>query len=274
MRARIAANSSLLLLLLLLLATTSAVGMTTKQHDLPQGFEQAIVESDLRHFIASTVNGALERHHRWMRGASHDESDVCLNGLSGRLLRYRCCVYASNLAMGLLHFRYADGESLGAIDALGGASLDTVMRMFAVVSPQRPAIYSLRLVLARGVSGTLFKCEFGDVHTYLVFRADNARIDDIIVDVSYRQFLLFLDLVEPHQLQRANELRLFEPYEPTFVGSESDIVHRVFNRTAMAHRMQRIGALKEPAFSNTVPFLAQLFSKAMRDGVCGRATQQ
>lgn len=240
---------------------------------LPRGFEQALVESDLRSFVNGAIDRALHRLMAHLQSQRRTELDVCLDAPAGRVLRHRCCVFTSNLAMALLHFRYAEGETVAAIDALDGATLDGLMRYFAIVGPSRPGVYALPLVLARGVAGTLVKCEFGDVHTYLVFRADDARIDDVIVDVSYRQFLLVLEHVDSTRLLRSDAFDFATAYPSTFVGVESDLVHRVFNRTAMARRMRRLGALKEPEFSETVPFLAQLFSKAMRDGVCGRAMQ-
>jgi hypothetical protein len=106
-----------------------------------------------------------------------------------------------------------------------------------------------------------------------VFRADNGRIADVIIDVSYRQFLLLMDHVEENEVARAASLGLFKPYPPTFVGSEADLVHRIFNLTRLRERHQALGALREPAFSSTSALLAKLFSKQMRDSLCGTAIQ-
>jgi hypothetical protein len=243
------------------------------RHPLPQAFEQVIVERELRRFVARSVDRAVERHHAWLRSRPHAAGDVCLDQTSGQLLRHRCCVYASNLAMGMLHYRYAVGERDVAFDRLDGASLDVLMRTFAVVSAERSGIYAIPLVLSAGVAGSLVKCEFGDVHTFLVFRADNGRIADVIIDVSYRQFLLLMEHVEESDVARAASLGLFQPYPPTFVGSEADIVQRVFNVTRLRERHQALDALREPEFSSTSALLAKLFSKQMRDSLCGSAIQ-
>lgn len=230
------------------------------------------MEAELRRFVATHVDRALERHQAWLRTQPHEAGDVCLDATSGRVLRHRCCVYSSNLAMAMLHFRYSVGEALAAFDELPGSTLDIMMRMFGVVNAERSGVYALPLVLSRGVPGTLVKCEFGDVHTYLVFRAE--RVDDIVIDVSYRQFLLLMDQVAEADVERGVALGLFAGYAPTYVGSEAELVGRVLNVSRLAERHRQLEALHEPVFSATTPFLAQLFSKAMRDSLCGRALQQ
>lgn len=248
------------------------VSLTIGRNPLPRAFEQVLVESELRRFVATHVDRAVERHQAWLRTQPHDAGDVCLEATSGRVLRHRCCVYSSNLAMAMLHFRYSVGEALAAFDQLPGASLDVMMRMFAVVNAERSGVYALPLVLSRGVPGTLVKCEFGDVHTFLVFRSE--RLDDIIIDVSYRQFLLLMDQAAEADVERGVALGLFAQYAPTYVGSEAGLVEGVLNVTRLAERHRRLEALHEPAFSATTPFLAQLFSQQMRDSLCGRAVQQ
>lgn len=39
--------------------------------------------------------------------------------------------------------------------------------------------YNARVTIA-GIDGTLIKCEMGTTHTYLVFRADNSVIDEVV----------------------------------------------------------------------------------------------
>ena len=78
-------------------------------------------------------------------------------------------------AMGLLHYYYAEHESADALASIDGRLADTLMRLFGVQNAERSGVYSVRLVVA-GVSGTLVKCEFSTVHTFLLFRPDDALV--------------------------------------------------------------------------------------------------
>jgi hypothetical protein len=118
----------------------------------------------------------------------------CFTTPSGLWMRHRCCVFLSNLAMGMIVYYYSSAETLANLEAVDGLLADTLMRMFGVQNAVRTGIYSAPIVVA-GVSGRVIKCEFSSVHTFLLFQPDDAIFDDIVIDVTYRQFLLLVSSV-------------------------------------------------------------------------------
>lgn len=123
-----------------------------------------------------------------------------------------------------------------------------------------------------GVSGTLVKCEFGDVHTFLLFRPDDALFDDIVIDVTYRQFLLLMEHLQESDVTRAKQLDLLRQYRETFVGSGAELL-RLFDANAAAERMRTLGKLRADFFS-VMDSIKIMFDKRVQHQICGRPVQQ
>ena len=51
-------------------------------------------------------------------------------------------------------------------------------------------------VTVANVTGQLLKCEMTTTHTYVVFRSSSSDCDDVVVDVTYKQFLVILDWLD------------------------------------------------------------------------------
>lgn len=177
--------------------------------------------------------------------------------MAGSFLRYRCCIYYSVLAAGLLEERYGHpghvpddaparspygpmarwlletavtaGPTASALAAQlrTQASSDagyhlTRLREAAGRLPAPLGRYSARLTL-RGVTGTLWRCEISTVHTYLLFVADDHLAEDVYVDVTHKQFLLLPEWMEPRHFQACKSLGLFSELRDAFVGTASEL---------------------------------------------------
>lgn len=182
------------------------------------------VTEDLRRFVHDDVERAIAvvQAQERRRGSQED----CFSTVAGTFLRYRCCVYYSALTAALMEARFGAVSSSSAThglvtpygalarwllqppagvpdvavahasqlmaeaDASNDGSYDlATLRRAAAQLPGPLGRYATRLSI-RGVGGTLWRCELLTAHTYLVFVADEPGVDDVIVDVSFKQFLV------------------------------------------------------------------------------------
>ena len=80
--------------------------------------------------------------------------------------------------------------------------------------------YETRLRIG-GVRGTLWRCEVSTVHTFLVFEPldPTGTLQDVFVDVTYKQFLVLPELMDATHFENAKAARLFADEPDAFVGS-------------------------------------------------------
>lgn len=213
------------------------------------------VVTELRSFVQSSVEPAmavLRERERGMGGGSSNK-ETCFGTVAGAYLRYRCCVYYSSLAAALLEQRFgamtaqADRAAPNAspYQAMARwlleppADADPVARALAVQLqaesrsvaalhtsatrlPGPLGRYSARLTVL-GVPGTLSRCEMGTVHTFLLFVADAGRLDDVYIDVTFKQFLVLPDWMETRHYEAAERLGLFRQFPDAFVGTAEEL---------------------------------------------------
>ena len=214
---------------------------------------------ELRSAIDELVEPAIAalRLHESQLGSNED----CFHGSAGEHLRFRCCVYFSTLAAGLLEWRFgvdnadanrnvpfarapsaysaiarwllrppplseahaiAHAESLMAsADSAARAGAYSLDRMRDAASQLAGPLgqYETKLHVG-GVRGTLWRCEVSTAHTFLVFEpsAGSGLAEDLIVDVSYKQFLVLPELMHSHHFDAARAIRLFDDEPESFVG--------------------------------------------------------
>jgi hypothetical protein len=213
------------------------------------------VVTELRSFVQSSVEPAmavLRERERGMGGGSSNK-ETCFGTVAGAYLRYRCCVYYSSLAAALLEQRFgamtaqADraAPTASPYQAMARwlleppADADPVARALAVQLqaesrsvaalhtsatrlPGPLGRYSARLTVL-GVPGTLSRCEMGTVHTFLLFVADGGRLDDVYIDVTFKQFLVLPDWMETRHYEAAERLGLFRQFPDAFVGTAEEL---------------------------------------------------
>ena len=236
------------------------------------------------------IEPAIERlRASEMRQGSEEE---CFKTAAGVHLRFRCCVYFTTLAAGLLEQHYMLPQSLETVryaTAAGSGAMvkeieqqrqqqrgvpshyGAMARWLLPPPPDAPAAahalaeefmataenaspspgsgsggsggessgYSLvrmRAAASRlpgpvgryaaalrvgGVHGTLWRCEISTVHTYLVFSA--AGVEDILIDVTYKQFLVLPEWMEARHFQAALAANLFAELPDAFVGRVGEL---------------------------------------------------
>ena len=212
------------------------------------------VVAELKSFVQSSVEPAMAvlRERERGIGSASSNKETCFGTVAGAYLRYRCCVYYSSLAAALLEQRF--GATTQANHAAPTASpyqamarwlleppadADPVARALAVQLqaesrsvaalhtsatrlPGPLGRYSARLTVL-GVPGTLSRCEMGTVHTFLLFVADAGRLDDVYIDVTFKQFLVLPDWMEARHYEAAERLGLFRQFPDAFVGTAEEL---------------------------------------------------
>jgi hypothetical protein len=63
----------------------------------------------------------------------------------------------------------------------------------------------------------------GTVHTFLLFVADGGRLDDVYIDVTFKQFLVLPDWMETRHYEAAERLGLFRQFPDAFVGTAEEL---------------------------------------------------
>ena len=213
------------------------------------------VVTELRSFVQSSVEPAmavLRERERGMGGGSSNK-ETCFGTVAGAYLRYRCCVYYSSLAAALLEQRFGAmtaqtdraAPTASPYQAMARwlleppADADPVARALAVQLqaesrsvaalhtsatrlPGPLGRYSARLTVL-GVPGTLSRCEMGTVHTFLLFVADGGRLDDVYIDVTFKQFLVLPEWMEARHYEAAERLGLFRQFPDAFVGTAEEL---------------------------------------------------
>jgi hypothetical protein len=235
-----------------------------------------LVIEELKHFISTHVETAIEHYRRY----NSETYEICFSSAAGRYLRHQCCVYFTNIAASQLFAKYGltpSGNTIldstvGILQPENFPLINVLMRTWAVENDSHSGIYTASLVVA-GVQGTLIKCAFLDVHTYLVFTSP--LIEDIIIDVSYFQFLLIPEHLSGVNFQQIEAVRPFDNLYPFFVGQERSLL-RLFTTTQVIRRHLSLfgdGTLDKEARTDIqlkVPLLRSMFRKHVRLQMCGR----
>ena len=212
------------------------------------------VVAELKSFVQSSVEPAMAvlRERERGIGSASSNKETCFGTVAGAYLRYRCCVYYSSLAAALLEQRFGattqanpTAPTASPYQAMARwlleppADADPVARALAVQLqaeshsvaalhasatrlPGPLGRYSARLTVL-GVPGTLSRCEMGTVHTFLLFVADGGRIDDVYIDVTFKQFLVLPDWMETRHYEAAERLGLFRQFPDACVGTAEEL---------------------------------------------------
>ena len=278
---------------------------------------------ELRDFVTSTVEPAIAviRSHE----ALQNNQEECFATAGGQHLRYRCCVYFSALTAALLEWRFGEGGDAVAGGTAGAAPPDRRMlygllaRWFLqppASAPQawplssqlqavagRDDAYDLAALRAaagrlpgplgryhaplsvRGVRGTLWRCEMSTTHSYLVFEA--AGHEDVLVDVSFKQFLVMPEWMEPRHFDACQEHRLFAAQPDAFVGTHAEL-EALMTEPGLAQTMRSVYERAGDA-THDAPFadagelrrmhtlrnhvLFAVHDVALRRRLCGRPSQ-
>ena len=289
----------------------------------PPGLSDA-VRRELRDFVASTVEPAIAviRAHE----ASQNNQEECFASAAGQHLRYRCCVYFSALTAALLEWRFGEGGNAIAGGAAGSAPPDRrtlyglLARWFLQPPGSAPQAWPLSTQLhaeagradaydlaalraaagrlpgplgryhaqlsVRGVRGTLWRCEVSTTHSYLVFEA--AGHDDVLVDVSFKQFLVIPEWMGVRHFEACRQQpRLFDDVDDAFVGTHAEL-DALMTLPALGQAMrdvyERAGdATHDAPFSDAVELhkmhhlrnrvLFATHDVALRRSMCGKPTQ-
>ena len=205
-------------------------------------------------------------------------AEPCFTTDAGIHLGTRCCVFYTNIVGSLLAARFAPGVSDAQARFYSGyfpgEILDAMWRRWGDVSQPSGGVYEVEIEVAN-VRGTLRKCEFGTVHTYMTFSSEET--DDILIDASYKQILLLPDIMDEEAYSKCRDLGMYNNLPQAFVGtfaefenvlSENDFVSHleiVFGARASSLDMDQIETLKQ--------LRSTLYNRNSRHAVCGKHTQ-
>lgn len=251
--------------------------------------------------INTVVNDLVEPAIRRLRSSEHHHRnrETCFGSAGGTHLRFRCCVYFSTLAAGLLEQYFnaqqpirlstvgADGHatvisSPAATLGVGGSDEMPTTRVYGPMArwllqpppgasegafalaenliaeagaaatsawsehnevgdearstrgynlarlsaaasrlPAPLGRYSAPLRIG-GTLGTLWRCEVSTVHTYLIFEAPGLA-ESILIDVTYKQFLVIPEWMDEHHFEAARSMDLFSHLPDAFVGTAAQL---------------------------------------------------
>jgi len=160
------------------------------------------------------------------------------------------------------------------LEALNGTAIDFLLRYFGVQNSEREGIYHFPVTIS-GIAGNITKCEFDTVHTYLVFKAPT--VEDILIDVTYRQFLIIPDLLSPKHFSRCAKKGVFDHYPEWFVGTDVDFYKLVNPETLEANMALLVGQEQagQPSYREQYQLIQRvLFDKTHRASVCGKPLQR
>ena len=209
------------------------------------------VISAIRNVIDILVEPAIARlrSHEEARG----NNEECFSSAGGQHLRFRCCVYFTTLAAALLEHSFGRSSYhpvtpspyahmarwllppygttppeaqerlqhlLSAAENSGDQYDLRDLRAAASALPGPVGKYSAPIVVS-GIQGTLWRCEVTTAHTYLIFQAP--AIDDVYVDVTYKQFMVMPELLSPQHFEACRERALFADLPDSFVGTAQDL---------------------------------------------------
>jgi len=235
--------------------------------------EDAVI-AEIQGFVTTTVEKAIALFTS--TELKNGKTEHCFIHPGAIYLRHRCCVYYSNIAASLLYLKYGP-DDIGDFDFnnININVIDYLFRLFAVQNDQREGIYSVPITVA-GISGKLIKCEVLDVHTYLIFVS--SELEDIIVDVTYRQFFYIPDLMEESYYDTIAQANLLKDKNEVFVGTRREL-NNILSRDslfALHNDLLRIhGKVANVGeFSRVHSSMDIIFSEWAKNNVCGKPTQR
>jgi len=208
--------------------------------------------------------------------------EPCFSTHAGIHLGYRCCVYYTNIFGALLQQRFAPRISKALARAhsapIPASIFEPRWRKWATISSVSSGVYNADI----SIDGEVFKlqkCEFGDVHTYLVLSGSST--EDIIIDPSFKQLLLVPDIMDEKGYKRARDMRMYSSFKDIFVGTEREF-KRYFGIDQIVDDMKSIYGANafhgsaSVTMSDVKKYNAlrkQLYEKTFRQNVCGKQTQ-
>jgi len=231
--------------------------------------KRLLIQTELYAFISTIGEKSLLEFHKYHLETGKEQGD-CFSTPGGQLMRSRCCVFYSSIISSLLYIKYTSPEF--DFTTLSPSSIDWLMRLWAIQNEERDGIYSVSLTIA-GVQGTLMRCEFLTVHTYLLFVSEELDTD-ILIDVSYIQFLVFPDYITDQKLYyKLSDLT--KDVDPVFVGSKEEFF-KSFNSDRLwtyTHLLLEDKSLFGP-FTKSYESLHILFGDWAKQNICGKPTSK
>ena len=97
-------------------------------------------------------------------------------------------------------------------------------------------------VEVHGILGTLWRCEVSTVHTYLVLEPDDGRLDDILIDVAFKQFLVLPDWLEQRHFEACAASDIFSHLDEAFIGPPAQL-RTLFTLDDLRSRLEVVFAL-------------------------------
>jgi len=229
------------------------------------------VEDAMYDFLSTVGEKAIKMFAEHHIRTNTEQSD-CFTTPGGRLMRSRCCVFYSTIAASLLYVRF-DTTSSFDFKKLDAKMVDWLMRLWALQNDERDGIYSLEMEI-NGVKGSLIRCEFLEVHTYLLFVSP--EIDkDILVDVSFKQFLVYPEFITDQQ-DYYKLAMITKDVDPVFVGPKDEFLE-IFSAVKMYSFTMDLLGDKCPtfvAFLEVYKNMQLLYSDWAKENVCGKATSK
>jgi len=229
------------------------------------------ITKDVYEFLSKIGERAIKMFSDYHVQTKKEQSD-CFSSLGGLLMRTRCCVYYSSIAASLLYVRF-DPTSTYDFNKLDAVTVDWLMRLWAIQNDERDGIYSMEMEIS-GVKGTLLRCEFLDVHTYLLFVSP--EIDkDILIDVSFKQFLVYHEFIKDSQ-DYYKLAEMTKDVDPVFVGTKDVFFERYSPLKLLSYTVQLLGD-KSPTSEVFLEFyktLYILFGDWAKQNICGKATSK
>lgn len=240
---------------------------SSKNRTSSKRFSEVEVIRELQHVVRVIVEPAIQILRTGLI-AKGDPSE-CFYLPGSAYLRRSCCTQYTALAGALLERAFGTGQAV--YDGEGRAADPILMRKLTTLSedvdvlthvpafeelhfrqqrwgnvgPVHKGIYSAELVVA-GVRGMLVKCEFGSVHTFLMFvpaRGYKGIDEPLLVDTTYKQMLVISDWMEADLYDLVEELRFFSDLSEHFVGNASTLQHTM----SLALRRQTTRTLMKEA---------------------------
>ena len=246
----------------------------------PPPILENITTSKIVRTIRAALDAVVEPAIALLRRQEEDKNEeTCFASSAGVHLRYRCCVYFTALAAGLLEQQFTspgtsirvslDGAmalpspnasaaygamarwllqppvgapsashalaaSLMAEAAADGAAYDLQkLRKAAGRLPGPVGRYAAPLTVL-GVHGTLWRCEVSTVHTYLIFAT---AMEDILIDVTYKQFLLIPEWLEERHFSALQSADYFSELPDAFVGNDTEL-DKLLTLPALRHALE------------------------------------
>ena len=170
------------------------------------------------------------------------------------------------------------------VSLTSGRAVVAALRQAAGRLPGPLGRYSAPLAVL-GVHGTLWRCEVSTTHSYLLFEA--AGHEDVLIDVSFKQFLVMPEWMEPRHFDACQEHRLFAAQPDAFVGTHAEL-EALMTEPGLAQTMRSVYERAGDA-THDAPFadagelrrmhtlrnlvLFAVHDVALRRRLCGRPSQ-